>query len=104
MNLGKLLNITRKQDGQDRNGKARQAITALRGLGYTMPQIRAGLIKMHGINLRRLHRDHQDVALSVLYKVAQSRTTVNAKARVALAEALDLKEHELFPEEEAQGR
>ncbi len=98
MNISKLFNITRKQPRQDRNGKAFQAIAALRELGYTMPQIRAGLIKMHGVNIRRLHREQRDVKPGVLYKAAQSKSLANAQARSALSEALGLSEEELFPE------
>jgi hypothetical protein len=98
MNISKLLNITRKQPRQDRNGKARRAISALRELGYTMPQIRAGLIKMHGVNIRRLHRQQRGMKPGVLYKAAQSKSLANAQARAALSEALGLTEEELFPE------
>lgn len=104
MNIAKPFNITGKHARQDRNGKARQAIIALRDAGYDMVQIRAGLIKMHGINIRQLQKKHPDVKLGVFYKAAQSRSMANAKARTALAEALGLEERELFPEEEAQVR
>jgi len=70
-------------------------------LGYTMPEIRSGLIKMHGINLKALARDMggDGVTYPSLYKCASSRRMANRPARAALAAALDVEEEVLFPKE-----
>ena len=99
MNLSKLLNITRKPAFQDRNGKPdpQRAIKVLQDAGYSMAQIRLGLIKMHKLNIRALSRS-TGVNMHVIYKAATSEVIANQQARSVLAEALGVQEDELFPE------
>ncbi len=97
MNLTKPLNITKIFSSQQRNGKASRAIPALRKIGYTMPEIRNGLIKMHKVSIRQLSEGPGAPGLHILYKTAQSARKGNLAAQDALAKALGCSREELFP-------
>ena len=97
MNLTKPLNITKIFSSQQRNGKAAKAIAALRKIGYTMPEIRNGLIKMHRINMRKLSEEPDTPGLHVLYKTAQSARKGNIAAQEVLSKALGCSREDLFP-------
>ncbi len=72
----------------------RGALRCLRQLGFSLPEIRAGLIKMNRIKLYALAKNHEIVS-STLYNTVKG-LRINAKSQQISAGALGLNVNELY--------
>lgn len=81
---------------QGEKNRNRAALRCLRQLGFSLPEIRDGLIKMNRIKLHALAEDHEIVS-STLYNTVKG-LRINAKSQQISAGALDLSVQELYPD------
>ena len=99
----KILPNTLKLFPQAQNGdRPAAAIKGLRRLGYSMPQIRAALLKLHGVRIFQVSREHE-VPRTTLYS-AMSGQRATPRAREILSGVVGVPEDLMFPPEERQSR
>lgn len=79
------------------NNRNRAAFLCLRELGFSLPAVRGGLIKMNGITVAHLAKD-KDITAPSIYAAAYG-IRQNMTGRAILAEALGIDVKELFPDE-----
>jgi len=82
---------------QKRINRNRGALMCLRQLGFSLPEIRDGLIKMNHIKPLGLARD-RGVKATTLYNTIKGLRP-NREAQQLSAEALGLDVNELYPEQ-----
>jgi len=78
----------------------RAAFNCLRELGFSLPEIRAALIKVNNINVSALARG-AEITAPTIHAVAYG-TRRNAEGRKVLSGALYMDVKELFPDEEQE--
>ena len=86
---------------QGQKNQARHLLKASLEVGFTMPEIRRGLIAFYGVNVSRLVNGHGITSASLYATLTGARR--NALAQKLLSESLGLTVEEFFPEGQAGG-
>lgn len=82
---------------QGEKNRNRAALRCLKEIGFPLPNIRSGLIKMNNIKMLTLAHDHK-VKSTTLYNTVKGLRP-NPEAQQISANALDLDVNELYPEQ-----
>lgn len=83
---------------QREKNRNRAALNCLKELGFSLPDIRSGLIKMNNIKILTLAQNH-GVKTTTLYNTVKGLRP-NPEAQQISANALDLDVNELYPDSE----